>query len=54
MEAIDTIGGRTGDAVREAHPTAHLALKHNQLTSERGILSHKSADWSEWRNHQPQ
>src|SRR5262245_29185968 len=32
----------------------HLALKHNQLTSERGILSLKSADRSERRNQQPQ
>jgi hypothetical protein len=26
-------------AVSELNPTAHLALKHHQLTSERGILS---------------
>jgi hypothetical protein len=31
-------------AVRELDPTTHLALKHNQLTSKRGILSLKSAD----------
>jgi hypothetical protein len=31
-------------AVRELDPTAHLALKHHQLTSERGIPSLKSAD----------
>jgi hypothetical protein len=31
-------------AVRELDPTAHLALQHNQLTPERGILSLKSAD----------
>jgi hypothetical protein len=31
-------------AVRELDPTAHLALKHHQLTSERGILSLESAD----------
>ena len=35
-------------------PTTHLALKHNQLTSKRGILSLKSADRSERRNQQPQ
>ena len=29
-------------AVRELDPTAHLALKPNQLTSERGILCFKS------------
>jgi hypothetical protein len=34
--------------------TAHLALKDNQLTSERGILSLKSADRSDRRNQQPQ
>jgi hypothetical protein len=32
-------------------PTAHLALKYNQLTSERGILSLKPADRPERRNH---
>jgi hypothetical protein len=26
-------------AVRELDPAAHLALKHNQLTSQRGILA---------------
>jgi hypothetical protein len=26
-------------AIREPNPTTHLALKHNQLTSKRGILS---------------
>src|SRR5690348_5342382 len=41
-------------AVRELDPTTHLALKHNQLTSERSILSLKPADRSERRNHQPQ
>jgi len=35
-------------------PAAHLALKHNQLTSERGILSLKPADRPERRNQQPQ
>jgi hypothetical protein len=29
--------------VRELDPTSHLALKHNQLTSQRGILSLKPA-----------
>jgi len=41
-------------AVRELDPAAHLALKHNQLTSQRGILSLKSADRSERRNQKPQ
>ena len=41
-------------AVRELDPTAHLALKHNQLTSERGILSLKPADRPERQNQQPQ
>jgi len=41
-------------AIRELDPTAHLALKHDQLTSERGILSLKSADRFERRNQQPQ
>src|SRR5262249_8408333 len=54
METTDTIGGRVAIAVRELDPTTHLALKHNQLTSERGILSLKSADRSERRNQQPQ
>jgi hypothetical protein len=31
-------------AVRELDPTAHLALKYNQLTSQCGILSLKLAD----------
>jgi hypothetical protein len=38
-----------GIAVRELDPAAHLALKYNQLTSERGILSLKSADRPERR-----
>src|SRR5436305_2781640 len=41
-------------AVRELDPTAHLTLKHDHLTSERGILSLKLADRPERRNHQPQ
>jgi hypothetical protein len=41
-------------AVRELDPTAHLALKHDQLTSERSTLSLKSADRPERRNQQPQ
>jgi hypothetical protein len=41
-------------AVRELDPTAHLTLKHNQLTSERGILSLKPADRPERRNQQSQ
>jgi hypothetical protein len=41
-------------AVRELNPTAHLALKHDQLMSERSILSLKSADRPEQRNQQPQ
>src|SRR5262245_63895511 len=36
-------------AVRELGPTAHLALQHDQLTSERGILSLESADRPEGR-----
>src|SRR5262249_5518690 len=36
-------------AVRELDPTAHLALKHHQLTSKRGILSLESADRPEGR-----
>ena len=41
-------------AVREAHPTTHLALKHDQLMSKRGILSLEPADRPERRNQQPQ
>jgi hypothetical protein len=41
-------------AVRELDPAAHLALQHNQLTSERGILSLKPADRPERRSQQPQ
>jgi hypothetical protein len=41
-------------AVRELDSTAHLALKHDQLTSKRGILSLKSADRPERRKQQPQ
>jgi hypothetical protein len=41
-------------AVRELDPTAHLSLKHDQLMSERSILSLKSADRPERRNQQPQ
>jgi hypothetical protein len=42
-------------AVRELDPTAHLALKHHQLTSKRGgILGFESADRPELRNQQPQ
>jgi hypothetical protein len=41
-------------AVRELDPTVHLALKDNQLTSERGILSLQPADRPERRNQQPQ
>jgi hypothetical protein len=40
-------------AVRKLDPTAHLTLKHDQLTSERSILSLKSADRPERRNQQP-
>ena len=36
-------------AVRELGPTAHLALQHDQLTSEGGILSLESADRPEGR-----
>jgi hypothetical protein len=41
-------------AVRELDPTAHLALKHDQLMSERSILSLKSADRPERRKQQLQ
>src|ERR1700741_1373118 len=41
-------------AVRKLDPTAHLTLKRNQLTSERGILSLKPADRPERRNQQSQ
>ena len=41
-------------AVRELDPTVHLALKHDQLTSERSVLSLKPADRPERRNQQPQ
>ena len=41
-------------AVRELDPTAHVTLKHNQLTSERGILSLKPADRPKRRNQQSQ
>jgi hypothetical protein len=41
-------------AVRELDPTAHLALKHDQLTPKRSILSLKPADRPERRNQQPQ
>jgi hypothetical protein len=36
--------GQQAIAFRKLDPTAHLTLKHNQLTSERGILSLKPAD----------
>jgi hypothetical protein len=36
-------------AVRELDPTRHPALQHDQLTSERGILSLESADRPEGR-----
>src|SRR5262249_18578087 len=41
-------------AVGELDPTAHLTFKHDQLTSERGILSLKPADRPERRNQQSQ
>jgi hypothetical protein len=41
-------------AVRELDPTTDLALKHNQLMSERGILSLKLANRPKRRNQQPQ
>ena len=34
-------------------PSAHLASEHDQLTSERGVLSLKPADRPERRNQQP-
>jgi hypothetical protein len=41
-------------AVRELDPTAHLASKHDRLTSERGVLSLEPADRPERLNQQPQ
>jgi hypothetical protein len=41
-------------AVRELDATTHLALKHDQLASERGIFGLKSADRPERRKQQPQ
>ena len=41
-------------AVRELDPTAHLALQHNQLLSQRGILRFKSALGLEERGSQVQ
>ena len=54
METIDTLEEEQPIVVRELDAAAHLALKHNQLTSERGILSLKPADRPERRNQQPQ
>jgi hypothetical protein len=41
-------------AVGELDPTSHLAPQHDQLPSERGVLSLKPADRLERRNQQPQ
>jgi hypothetical protein len=41
-------------AVRKLNPPAHLALKHDQLPSERSIRSLKPADRPERRKQQPQ
>jgi len=41
-------------AVREPDPTAHLALQHYQLVSQRGILCFKSALGLEERSNQVQ
>ena len=54
METTIQLQEEQAIAVGELDPTAHLALKHNQLTSERGILSLKPADRPERRNQQPQ
>jgi hypothetical protein len=54
METTIQLQEEQAIAVRELDRTAHLALKHNQLTSERGILSLKPADGPERRNQQPQ
>jgi hypothetical protein len=35
-------------------PTTHLALQHNHLVPERGILCFKSALWLEGRGNQVQ
>jgi hypothetical protein len=44
METTDTMQEEQPIAVRALDPTAHLALKHNQLTPERGILSLEPTD----------
>jgi hypothetical protein len=54
METTVQLEEEQAIAVRELDPTSHLALKHNQLTSQRGILSLKPADRSERQNQQPQ
>ena len=41
-------------AVRELDPTAHLALQHNQLLPQRGILCFKLALGLEERGNQVQ
>jgi len=53
METTIQIEEGQAIAIRKLDPTMHLASKHNQLTSERGILGLKSADRSERRNQQP-
>jgi hypothetical protein len=40
--------------VRELDPTAHLALQHNQLLPQRGVLCFKSAPGLEERGSQVQ
>ena len=54
METTIQLQEEQAITVRELDPTADLALKHDQLTSERGILSLKPADRPERRNQQPQ
>jgi hypothetical protein len=54
METTIQLQEEQAITVRELDPTADLALKHDQLTSERSVLSLKSADRPERRNQQPQ
>ena len=54
METTIQLQEEQAITVRELDPTADLALKHDQLTSERSVLTLKSADRPERRNQQPQ
>jgi hypothetical protein len=44
METTEQLKEEQAIAVRELDPTAHLALKHDQLMSERSILRTIVAD----------